>query len=203
MLKIKFTFLALFLISITSSNVFAQKYVQISTEKQQESKDIIIYEFFWYGCPHCYNLEPTMDRIEADLEKDTKVVKLPVALRDSWIPHAKLYYALKQMDKIDQVHNLIFEEIHLEDNRLNTEQQMIDFLGKHGIDTKKFIEKYNSFGTEARIKKASNLAKKYQIDSVPTIIINGRFLTSGSYVSSYDELYSVVNLLVERERNDL
>ena len=203
MLKIKFTFFGLFLILITSSNVFAQKYVQISTEKQQESKDIIIYEFFWYGCPHCYNLEPTMDRIEADLEKDTKVVKLPVALRDSWIPHAKLYYALKQMDKIDQVHNLIFEEIHLEDNRLNTEQQMIDFLRKHGIDTKKFIEKYNSFGTEARIKKASNLAKKYQIDSVPTIIINGRFLTSGSYVSSYDELYSVVNLLVERERSDL
>ena len=203
MLKIKFTFLALFLLLITSSNVFAQKYVQISTEKQQESKDIIIYEFFWYGCPHCYNLEPTMDRIEADLEKDTKVVKLPVALRDSWIPHAKLYYALKQMDKIDLVHNLIFEEIHLEDNRLNTEQQMIDFLGKHGIDTDKFIEKYNSFGTEARIKKASNLAKKYQIDSVPTLIINGKFLTSGSYVSSYDELYSVVNLLVERERNDL
>ena len=203
MLNLKFTFLALFLILITSSNVFAQKYVQISTEKQQESKDIIIYEFFWYGCPHCYNLEPTMDRIEADLEKDTKVVKLPVALRDSWIPHAKLYYALKQMDKIDLVHNLIFEEIHLEDNRLNTEQQMIDFLGKHGIDTDKFLEKYNSFGTEARIKKASNLAKKYQIDSVPTIIINGKFLTSGSYVSSYDELYSVVNLLVERERNDL
>ena len=203
MLNLKFTFLALCLILITSSNVFAQKYVQISTEKQQESKDIIIYEFFWYGCPHCYNLEPTMDRIEADLEKDTKVVKLPVALRDSWIPHAKLYYALKQMDKIDQVHNLIFEEIHLEDNRLNTEQQMIDFLGKHGIDTDKFMEKYNSFGTEARIKKASNLAKKYQIDSVPTIIINGKFLTSGSYVSSYDELYSVVNLLVERERNDL
>ena len=203
MLKIKFTSLALFLILFVSSNVFAQKYVQISTEKQQESKDIIIYEFFWYGCPHCYNLEPTMDRIEADLEKDTKVVKLPVALRDSWIPHAKLYYALKQMDKIDQVHNLIFEEIHLEDNRLNTEQQMIDFLGKHGNDTGEFIEKYNSFGTEARIKKASNLAKKYQINSVPTIIINGKFLTSGSYVSSYDELYSVVNLLVERERNDL
>ena len=203
MFKIKYLFLAAFLILITSSDVFAQKYVQISTEKQQESKDIIIYEFFWYGCPHCYNLEPTMERIEADLDKDTKIVKLPVALRDSWIPHAKLYYALEQMDKIDEVHNLIFEEIHLEDNRLNTEQQMVDFLGKHGIDTNKFMEKYNSFGTEARIKKASNLAKKYQINSVPTIIVNGKYLTSGSYVSSYDELYSVINLLIERERNDL
>jgi thiol:disulfide interchange protein DsbA len=203
MLKIKYLFLAIFLIIITSPNVFAQKYVQISTEKQQESKSIIIYEFFWYGCPHCYNLEPTMERIEADLDKDTKIVKLPVALRDSWIPHAKLFYALQQMGKIDEVHNLIFEEIHLEDNRLNTEQQMIDFLGKHGIDTNKFMEKYNSFGTEARIKKASNLAKKYQINSVPTIIVNGKYLTSGSYVSSYDELYSVINLLIERERNDL
>ena len=94
-----------------------------------------------------------MDRIEADLEKDTKVVKLPVALRDSWIPHAKLYYALKQMDKIDQVHNLIFEEIHLEDNRLNTEQQMIDFLGKHGIDTDKFIEKYKRTSLSLQISK--------------------------------------------------
>jgi len=204
MFKAKYLFLATFLILITSSSyVFAQKYVQISTEKQQESKSIIIYEFFWYGCPHCYNLEPTMERIEADLDKDTKIVKLPVALRDSWIPHAKLFYALQQMGKIDEVHNLIFEEIHLEDNRLNTEQQMVDFLGKHGIDTNKFIEKYNSFGTEARIKKASNLAKKYQINSVPTIIVNGKYLTSGSYVSSYDELYSVINLLIERERNDL
>ena len=204
MLKIKHLILATFLILITSSShVFAQKYVQISTEKQKESKDIIIYEFFWYGCPHCYNLEPTMERIEADLDSDTKIVKLPVALRDSWIPHAKLYYALQQMDKIDEVHNLIFEEIHLEDNRLNTEQKMTDFLGKHGIDTDEFIERYNSFGTEARIKKASNLAKKYQINSVPTIIVNGKYLTSGSYVSSYDELYSVINLLIERERNDL
>ena len=203
MFKIKYFLLATIIFLITSPNVFAQKYVQISTEKQQESKSIIIYEFFWYGCPHCYNLEPTMERIEADLDKDTKIVKLPVALRDSWIPHAKLYYALQQMGKIDEINNLIFEEIHLEDNRLNTEQQMVDFLGKHGIDTNKFIEKYNSFGTEARIKKASNLAKKYQINSVPTIIVNGKYLTSGSYVSSYDELYSVINLLIERERNDL
>jgi len=203
MFKIKYFLLATIIILITSPNVFAQKYVQISTEKQQESKSIIIYEFFWYGCPHCYNLEPTMERIEADLDKDTEIVKLPVALRDSWIPHAKLYYALQQMGKIDKVHNLIFEEIHLEDNRLNTEQQMVDFLGKHGIDTNKFMEKYNSFGTEARIKKASNLAKKYQINSVPTIIVNGKYLTSGSYVSSYDELYNVINLLIERERNDL
>ena len=75
------------------------------------------------------------------------------------------------------------------------------FLSKSGIDTIKFIEKYRSYGTEARVNKSDNLARKYQINSVPTIIVNGKYLTSGSYVSSYDELYSVINLLVDRERN--
>ncbi len=203
MSNIKYLSITFLFLALTFSSAYAQKYIQISTEKQQESSDIIIYEFFWYGCPHCFNLEPTMDRIEADLDDDVKIIKVPVALRDSWLANAKLYFALKQMNKIEDVHNLIFEQIHIENNRLSTEQQMIDFLGKNGIDTKDFSEKYNSFGTEARVKKASNLARKYQINSVPTIIVNGKYLTSGSYVSSYEELYSVVNLLVERERNDL
>ena len=202
MFKLRYLAFILLLITAASSDVYAQKYVQISTEKQSESKDIIIYEFFWYGCPHCFNLEPTIDRIEADLDTDTKIVKVPVALRDSWTPHAKLYYALSQMNEIDDLHNLIFEEIHIENNRLDTEEAMIEFLSKSEINTEIFSEKYNSYGTEARVKKASNLARKYQIDSVPTLVVNGKYLTSGSFVSSYDELYSVVNFLVERERND-
>ena len=202
MLKLRNLAFMLLLITAASSDVYAQKYVQISTEKQSESKDIIIYEFFWYGCPHCFNLEPTIDRIEADLDMDAKIVKVPVALRDSWTPHAKLYYALSQMNEIDDLHNSIFEEIHIENNRLDTEEAMIEFLSKSEINTEIFSEKYNSYGTEARVKKASNLARKYQIDSVPTLVVNGKYLTSGSFVSSYDELYSVVNFLVERERND-
>ena len=202
MIKLRYLGFILLLITAISSNVYAQKYVQISTEKQLESRDIIIYEFFWYGCPHCFNLEPTIDTNEEDFDADTKIVKIPVALRDSWMPHAKLYYALSQMNEIDDLHNLIFEEIHLENNRLDTEEAMIEFLSKSEINTQIFSEKYNSYGTEARVKKASNLARKYQIDSVPTLIVNGKYLTSGSFVSSYDELYSVVNFLVERERND-
>ena len=202
MIKLRYLALTLLLITAASSDVYAQKYVQISTEKQSESKDIIVYEFFWYGCPHCFNLEPTIDRIEADLDMDAKIVKVPVALRDSWTPHAKLYYALSQMNEIDDLHNSIFEEIHIENNRLDTEEAMIEFLSKSEINTEIFSEKYNSYGTEARVKKASNLARKYQIDSVPTLVVNGKYLTSGSFVSSYDELYSVLNFLVERERND-
>mgnify|MGYP001454642159 CR=1 FL=1 len=177
-----------------------QKYVQISNQSQTESDKIVIYEFFWYGCPHCYNLEPTMDRIEANLEKDTILIKIPVALRDTWEVHAKAYYALQQMKLDDNLHEKIFTEIHINTNRLDTKEKLTQFIKEEGYNSKRFSEIFDSFGTDLRVKKASRLANQYQISSVPTLIINGKYKTSGSLVSSYEELYDVVKLLINKER---
>ena len=178
----------------------SQKYVQISEQAQTESDKIVIYEFFWYGCPHCYNIEPTMDNIEANLDKDTILIKVPVALRDSWELHAKAYYALQQMKLDDNLHEKVFAEIHINSNRLDTKEKLANFIREEGYDADKFLNILDSFGTEIRVKKASRLANQYQIKSVPTLIINGKYETSGSYVSSYAELYDVVQLLVDKER---
>ena len=178
------------------------KYVQISNQKQTEYDQIVIYEFFWYGCPHCFNLEPTMDQIEADLGKDTILIKVPVSLRDTWQNHAKAYFTLKQMNLDDDLHVKLFEEIHINSKRLDTRDSLSQFVSNHGYNSKKFEELFDSFGTEIRMNKASRLAREYQISSVPTLVINGKYMTSGSYVSSYDELIDVVNLLVEKERQN-
>ena len=178
------------------------KYVQISNQKQTEYDQIVIYEFFWYGCPHCFNLEPTMDQIEADLGKDTILIKVPVSLRDTWQNHAKAYFTLKQMNLDDDLHVKLFEEIHINSQRLDTRDSLSQFVSNHGYNSKKFEELFDSFGTEIRMNKASRLAREYQISSVPTLVINGKYMTSGSYVSSYDELIDVVNLLVEKERQN-
>ena len=178
----------------------SQKYVQISNQKQTESDKIVIYEFFWYGCPHCYNIEPTINNIESNLDKDTILIKVPVALRDSWELHAKAYYALQQMKLDDNLHEKVFTEIHVNSNRLDTKEKLGNFIREEGYDADKFLSILDSFGTEIRVKKASRLANQYQIKSVPTLIINGKYETSGSYVSSYAELYDVVQLLVDKER---
>ena len=195
--------LLLFLITF-SFNAFSadnsQKYVQISNQKQTESDKIIVYEFFWYGCPHCYNLEPTIDKIEANLDKDTILIKIPVALRDSWLNHAKAFYVLQQMKLDDNLHEPIFHEIHINGNRLDTKDKLSNFVSDQGYDGESFAKLFDSFGTEIRVNKASRLAKQYQIDSVPTLIVNGKYSTSGSFVSSYDELYNVVNLLIDKEK---
>jgi thiol:disulfide interchange protein DsbA len=178
----------------------SQKYVQISNQKQTESDKVVIYEFFWYGCPHCYSLEPTINDIESNLDKDTILIKVPVALRDSWELHAKAYYALQQMKLDDNLHEKVFAEIHVNSNRLDTKEKLANFIKEEGYDADKFLKILDSFGTEIRIKKASRLANQYQIKSVPTLVINGKYKTSGSHVSSYQELYDVVQLLVDKER---
>jgi len=178
----------------------SQKYIQISNQKQTESDKVVIYEFFWYGCPHCYSLEPTINNIEANLDKDTILIKVPVALRDSWELHAKAYYALQQMKLDDNLHEKVFAEIHVNSNRLDTKEKLANFIREEGYDADKFLKILDSFGTEIRMKKASRLANQYQIKSVPTLVINGKYKTSGSHVSSYQELYDVVQLLVDKER---
>ena len=197
LVKFIFCFLLLTTISFASP-----KYVQISNQKQTEYDQIVIYEFFWYGCPHCFNIEPTMDQIEADLGKDTILVKVPVSLRDTWENHAKAYFALKQMNLDDDLHVKLFEEIHINSQRLDTKDSLSQFISNHGYNAKKFEELFDSFGTEIRMNKASRLAREYQISSVPTLVINGKYMTSGSYVSSFDELVDVVNLLIEKERQN-
>ena len=197
-------FIPFVLLLVFSNNAFSldntQKYIQISNQKQTESDKIVIYEFFWYGCPHCYNLEPTMDRIESSLGKDTVLIKIPVALRDTWEAHAKAYYALQQMKLDDDLHEKVFTEIHINNNRLDTKEKLEQFIQEEGFNSKRFSEIFDSFGTDLRVKKASRLANQYQITSVPTLIINGKYKTSGSLVSSYDELYDVVQLLIDKER---
>ncbi len=191
--------LAIFVI-VASVVIASPKYVQISDIKQTESDKIIVYEFFWYGCPHCFNIEPTMNAIESNLEKDTVLIKIPVALRDTWMNHAKAYYALKQMNIDDDLHEKLFNEIHINGIRLDTKDSLAQFVKNNGHDDSKFKKMFDSFGTEIRVKKAMRLAQSYQITSVPTIVVNGKYKTSGSFVSSYDELIEVIDLLIQKER---
>ena len=193
----------LFFANPTYAENDSQKYVQISNSPQTEHDKIVIYEFFWYGCPHCFNIEPTIVKIESNLNQDTVLIKLPLALKESWVNHAKAFFSMQQMNIDNNLHSKIFEEIHINGNRLDTKSTLVDFIDSEGFDGSSFSKNFDSFGTEIRIKKANKLARQYQITSVPTIIINGKYLTSGSFVSSYEELYDVVNFLVEKERVNL
>lgn len=147
-------------------------------------KKVDVTEFFWYSCPHCNALEPTL---EAWVKKNADKInfkRVPVIFRDSFIPQQKLYYTLEAMGLVDQLHAKVFRAIHTERQHLDTDKQIADFIAKQGVDMKKFNDTYNSFGVQAKVRQAAQLQTDYQIDGVPTIAVDGRYLTSPSIVGA-------------------
>lgn len=148
------------------------------------SKKVDVTEFFWYSCPHCNALEPTL---EAWVKKNADKInfrRVPVIFRDTFIPQQKLYYTLEAMGLVESLHAKVFRAIHTERQHLDTDKQIADFIAKQGVDMKKFNDTYNSFGVQTKVRQAAQLQNDYQIDGVPTIAVDGRYLTSPSIVGA-------------------
>lgn len=143
-----------------------------------------VTEFFWYSCPHCNALEPDL---EAWVKKqgDRIVFKrVPIAFRESFIPQQKLYYALEAMGKLDELHQKVFRAIHVERQRLDSDGEIADFIAKQGVDRQKFLDLYNSFGVQTKVRQAAQLQAAYKVDGVPLLAVEGRYLTSPSIVGA-------------------
>lgn len=145
-------------------------------------KKVEVLEFFWYGCPHCSALEPSL---EAWVKKQGDAIefkRVPVAFRPSFLPQQKMYYALESMGKIEEMQKKIFATIHGERKALDNDAAITEFVVKNGIDKQKFLDLYNSFGVQTKARRASQMQEMYRIDGVPTLAIGGRYLTSPSIV---------------------
>ncbi len=161
------------------------EYTRLQQIQPTESgKKVEVLEFFWYNCPHCFAFEPQL----AEWVKkrgDTIVFKrIPVGFRESFVPQQKLYFTLEAMGKLDTVHRAVFDAIHVGRVRLDKEDAIIDFVEKQGVDRKKFLEVYNSFTIQSKVSRVAQLQSQYNIESVPTIAIDGRYITSPSMVGA-------------------
>ena len=162
---------------------------------------IEVIEFFWYGCPHCYTVEPYIENWK--MPEDVELVRVPATFSDRWTIHAKVYYALESLDRLD-LHEVFFSAIHGSQQRrdLVSEAKIAEFFASFssGIPEDKFSKAYNSFIVNTKTQKADRLVRESGIRSVPTFIVNGRYLTSPSMVGSSPRLISALDYLVNLER---
>lgn len=150
----------------------------------ESGKKIEVTEFFWYSCPHCFAFEPYLKEW-AKKHGDTIVFKrVPVNFREMFIPQQKLYYALEAMGKAEELQDKVFHAIHVEHLNLDNDAGILEFIVKQGIDKQKFLDAYNAFGTQAKVRRALTLQEAYKIDGVPTIAIAGKYETSPSIVGN-------------------
>lgn len=157
---------------------------------------IEVLEFFWYGCPHCNRFEPMLDAWVKKLPPDVVFRRVPVAFRDEFVVHQRIYYALEAMGKLDELHKKVFHAIHVERQRLENVDAVADFMAKNGQDRAKFIEVYNSFSVQTKTRQAKQLADGYKIDGVPALGVGGRYWTSGALSGSLERSLVVADHLI-------
>jgi thiol:disulfide interchange protein DsbA len=159
-----------------------------------------VLEFFWYRCPHCFQLEPGLNTWLKTLPRDAQVRRVPAVFRDDWMPGAKLYYTLEQMNLLDRLHHKVFDAYHVENINLNDSAVLGGWIAKQGVDRKKFEGIYNSFSTQSKATQGAQLATAYAISGVPAFIIDGKYTTSVSMAGSQARLFEVLDQLIVKAR---
>lgn len=176
-------------------------YNTVDGPRPETGKKVEVLEFFMYHCPHCNVLDPLLANWVK--KNGDKVVFRRMHMGDDAQAHA--FYTLEALN-ITNLHEKIFHAIHVDRNRLNTDQALLDFLVKNGVDKAKYLAAFNSFGVQAKLKRAQQVAAQYKLDSVPALVVDGRYTTSpvvaGHGVSSVEEahkaMFAVVDSLVAR-----
>ena len=160
---------------------------------------IEVTEFFWYGCPHCFDFEPILAPWAKKLPDDVVFRRVPALFpNNKWAPPARLYYTLEAMDLVDKLHRDVFNAIHLDHQRLDDEKILFDWVAKKGVDVKKFGEAWSSAGVQSRVQQARDLTLASRITGVPSMVVQGKYLvlTPGTY----EDLMEILEQLIDRAR---
>nr|WP_315593417.1 thiol:disulfide interchange protein DsbA/DsbL [uncultured Cupriavidus sp.] len=161
---------------------------------------IEVTEFFWYGCPHCYDFEPELEAWVKKQGKDVVFKRVPVAFREDLLPHTKIFYALETLGKLDAMHTKVFDAIHKQRKRMVDTNEIADFMAANGIDRKQWLDTYNSFSVTTNSQRANKIADAYKIDGVPTVVVQGKYETSPSIAGTKGGAIQAMDFLVEGVR---
>ncbi len=175
-------------------------YKEIVPPQPVTGNGIEVLEVFWYGCPHCYDFEPALARWQARQPEDVAFRRLPAVFRPGWYLHAKAYYTAEALGVLDKVHVPLFKALHADHKTLDDEASLADFFAGFGVDKNEFSQVFSSFTVEGKVEQAKQAIQRFGIEGVPAVVVNGRYLTSGSMAGSYEAVLTVVDFLVARER---
>lgn len=198
-MKRLFVLLLMFFTLPLSAQTFkaGEHYTEFPFPQTVEGDKIEVREFFWYGCPHCYALEPAINQWLKRKPAKVNYIRTP-GVAPHWLLDAQAYYAFEALGVVDKMHPAMFEAMHKDKQRFKSEDALTAFVAKQGVDPKAFREAFGSFGVRINLEKAKQLNQAYAINSVPTIVVDGRYLTSPSMAKSDEATMQVVDFLVKK-----
>lgn len=163
---------------------------------------IEVAEIFWYGCGHCYNLEPVISEWESRLPADVNLVRLPVMWNPTNEIHARVFYTAEALGKRAQISPAMFKAIHIKNQPMTEEPAIQKLFEEFGVSAETFNKTFRSFAVESQLRRARDLTAKYRVKGVPLLVVDGKYLTDGPQIKSHDDLLAVAEELVQRERQN-
>ena len=166
---------------------------------------IEVAEIFWYGCNHCYDFEPFINRWKETKPANVRFVRIPAMWNPLVKLHAQLYYAeevLVKNGKIaepEQFRAAVFAEYHRRGNRLASIDAIQTLFEKHGVSANDFQNAWGSFEVSQKMRVGEDLGRRYAITGVPTVVVNGKYRTGAGEAGSYPKLLELIDELIVRE----
>jgi len=162
-----------------------------------------VIEFFWYECPHCYSLEPYIEAWLKKLPKDVEFRRVPAMFNQQWALSGRVYYTLEAIGELDRLHRPLFDAIHNGGLKITNMKQLQDWLERQKVDLGKFNAAFKSFAVESRLKRALELTQASKIESVPVLMVNGRYLATAEMAKGEGRMLNIVDSLIEQSRKSL
>jgi len=163
---------------------------------------IIVVEFFWYGCPHCSDMHPRLKAWAQRQPADVTLVYQPVVARDRWEGGARMHFTLLALGEQQRLADALYEATQLDGLDLNDEAAMLGWAERQGLDRQRFAAAYGSPQVQRQVAEARSVAERYQLRGVPALVVDGRYLTSNAHTGSADDTLAMVDRLVQKVRKE-
>ena len=165
---------------------------------------IEVIEFFWYGCGHCYTLEPYVEKWAGNLAKDVVFRRMPAIPNEQWGQTALVFFTLEAMGLLEKHHKAVFDAIHKSNVNMNNAKFRDPWLQAQGIDVAKFNEVAKSFSVTSKMNRARQLTAAYKVDGVPMLVVNGKYVTSATLAGGDPaRVMAIVDRLVDMSRKEV
>ena len=177
-----------------------KNYREIRQQPVADSAQIEVIDFFFYGCPYCNELRPMLERWRKSLPPDVSFRRTPAVRHEAWAPLARTYYTLELLGQLERLHEAVYKGYHDDELHMSKAEVMADWAARHGIDRQKWLEVYHSDAVTRSVEQARKATAAYDVQGTPSIVIDGRYLTSSGLTDDVKLVVPVAQALVEMAR---